>query len=356
MMLRRILKKYSSTTYWKDKSVLITGINGFIGSNLSKLLISLGAKVIGITDQKNKNSLLDYYDIKKDIKMHYLDISNYNKLNSVINKYKIHTCIHLAAQVDVNIASVNPFLTFESNIRGTYNLLEILRHQKTVKSIIVASSDKAYGHYKSSELPYKETHDLRAKYPYDVSKASGDMIAKSYASDMFKLPVVITRFTNIYGPGQLNFTALIPDCILSCFNYRSFKPRSNGLNKRDFLYVEDVCDLYLCLAYNLAKDQSLRGEVFNAGTGKGYKVKEIIKKVCIKANNIKNYESIIPKFKNKKSFGEIKNQFMTYNKINKLFKWTPTYSLDNGIEKTITWYTGFLKKYNYKSFLSKELK
>ena len=187
---------------------------------------------------------------------------------------------------------------------------------KTVKSVIVASSDKAYGHYDNKMLPYKEDYDLRAKYPYDVSKASGDMIAKSYASEMFKMPIMITRFTNIYGPGQLNFTALIPDCILSCFNYREFIPRSNGMNKRDFLYVEDVCDLYLCLAYNLAKNNTLRGEVFNAGTGFGYKVKDIIQDICIKTNNYDNYKLILPRFKNKKSFGEIKNQFMTYDKIN----------------------------------------
>ncbi len=350
------MKKYSSKLYWKNKTVLITGANGFIGSNLSKLLLSLGANIIGITNDRNKNILLKYYHIKKDMTLYYCDISNHKNLEKIISKHKIHTCIHLAAQVDVNIASVNPLLTFESNIRGTYNLLEILRHQKTVKSVIVASSDKAYGHYDNKMLPYKEDYDLRAKYPYDVSKASGDMIAKSYASEMFKMPIMITRFTNIYGPGQLNFTALIPDCILSCFNYREFIPRSNGMNKRDFLYVEDVCDLYLCLAYNLAKNNTLRGEVFNAGTGFGYKVKDIIQDICIKTNNYDNYKLILPRFKNKKSFGEIKNQFMTYDKINNYFNWHPAHSLEDGIKKTILWYTDFLKKHDYKLFLSKELK
>ena len=250
-MQKKISKKYSSQSYWKNKTVLITGINGFIGSNLGKLLVSLDANVIGITNDKSKNSVLEHYKIKNLMEIHYLDISNYGKLDKILMKYKIDVCIHLAAQVDVNIAAVNPFMTFESNIKGTYNLLEVLRKQKSIKSIIVASSDKAYGHYKQSKLPYQEDYDLRAKYPYDVSKATGDMISKSYASDMFKMPIIITRFTNIYGPGQLNFTALIPDCILSCFNYRKFIPRSNGLNMRDFLYVDDVCDLYLCLAYNI---------------------------------------------------------------------------------------------------------
>ena len=355
-MQKKISKKYSSQSYWKNKTVLITGINGFIGSNLGKLLVSLDANVIGITNDKSKNSVLEHYKIKNLMEIHYLDISNYGKLDKILMKYKIDVCIHLAAQVDVNIAAANPFMTFESNIKGTYNLLEVLRKQKFIKSIIVASSDKAYGHYKQSKLPYQEDYDLRAKYPYDVSKATGDMISKSYASDMFKMPIIITRFTNIYGPGQLNFTALIPDCILSCFNYRKFIPRSNGLNMRDFLYVDDVCDLYLCLAYNLSKNKLLRGEVFNAGTGTGYKVKDIVKKICSLTDNLDNYLKIAPKFKNKKSFGEIKNQFMTHNKIKKYFKWTPSHTLEDGLRKTIEWYVEFLKKYNYKSFLSKELK
>ena len=116
-------------------------------------------------------------------------------------------------------------MTFESNIKGTYNLLEALRHHKSIKSIIVASSDKAYGDYKTSDLPYLEHYDLRAKYPYDVSKASGDMIAKSYSSKLFKLPIVITRFSNIFGPGQLNFTALIPDLMRSCILNKKFQMR-----------------------------------------------------------------------------------------------------------------------------------
>ena len=355
-MQKIISKKYSSKNYWRNKTVLITGINGFIGSNLARLLLSLGANVIGITNNKKKNKLLEYYKINKKIKLYYFDINNFNKIKTTISKYNIDTCFYLAAQVDVNIATINPYLTFESNIKGTYNLLEALRHHKSIKSVIVASSDKAYGDYKTSDLPYLEHYDLRAKYPYDVSKASGDMIAKSYASDMFKMPIIITRFTNIYGPGQLNFTALIPDCILSCLGYRDFIPRSDGTNMRDFLFIHDVCDLYLCLAYNLDKDRSLRGEIFNAGTGTGYKVKNIIKQICKISNNEREYSKILPKFKNKESFGEIKNQFMTYKKIYKYFKWKPTNNLDEGLDETINWYKSFLKKYSYKTFLSRELK
>ena len=273
-------QKYLNKNFWNNKTVLITGINGFIGGNLAKQLISLGAKIIGISNRRAKNKFLIYEGIAKHINFHNIDIKDFKKLSNVINKYKIDVCIHLAAQVDVTIAKDKPFETFESNIRGTYNLLEILRTHKYIKSIIVASSDKAYGEYKISDLPYKETHDLRPLYPYDVSKASGDMIAKSYASDLYQLPVIITRFANIYGPGQLNFTALIPDCILANEGYREFHPRGNGKNKRDFLYVEDVCSLYMCLAYNLFKNKNLKGEIFNAGTKHGYTVDEIVKNIC----------------------------------------------------------------------------
>ena len=147
--------------------------------------------------------------------------------------------------------------------------MESLRGSKKLKSIIVASSDKAYGEYNLKDLPYKENYDLRPLYPYDVSKASADFIAKSYASDLFNLPIIITRFANIFGPGQLNFTALIPDCILANLNYRKFIPRGDGKNKRDFLYVDDVCDLYACLAFNLYKNKnSAPGLILKASSGR----------------------------------------------------------------------------------------
>jgi len=349
----KISKKYLNKKFWGNKTVLITGINGFIGGNLAKNLINLGAKIIGISNKKTKNKFLIYAGISNKIKFYYLDIKNFNKLSNVLNKHKIDTCIHLAAQVDVNIAKHKPHETFESNIRGTYNLLEILKGHKHIRSIIIASSDKAYGEYDISDLPYKETYDLRPLYPYDVSKASGDMIAKSYASDLFKLPVIITRFANIYGPGQLNFTALIPDCILANEGYRKFIPRGNGKNKRDFLYVEDVCDLYMCLAYNLYKNKNLRGEIFNVGTKHGYTVNQIVKNICEINSNQQLYQSIQKKFTNKTLSGEIEHQFMTYQKLHKYFKWKPLYSLNDGLSETIIWYKKFLKKYNYKIFIEK---
>ncbi len=352
-MPTKISQKYLNKRFWRNKVVLITGINGFIGGNLAKLLINLGSKVIGITNKKNKNKFLYFEKIDSSLNIHQADITNFKQLNKIINRYNIDICFHLAAQVDVNVAKTNPFETFETNIRGTYNLLEILRKHKNIRSIIIASSDKAYGEYELKKLPYLESYDLRQLYPYDVSKASADMISKSYASSLFNLPVIVTRFSNIYGPGQLNFTALIPDCILANLGYRKFIPRGNGKNKRDFLYVDDVCDLYLCLAFNLTKNKNLKGEVYNAGTGKGYEVRNIIENICSLNNNKNLYKEISKNLSSKKLTGEIEHQFMNYKKIYKSFKWKPRHNLAKGLIKTIDWYKKFLNRYNYKDFLNR---
>ena len=195
----------------------------------------LGANIIGISNSRNKNKFLKYEKIENKIIFKKIDLRNFKSINMLVQKNKIDICIHLAAQVDIKKAKTDPLTTFESNIVGTFNLLESLRIKKDIKSIIIASSDKSYGS-PLNELPYKETYDLRPIYAYDVSKACGDLISRSYASNLFNMPIIITRFANIYGPGQLNFTALIPDCILGNLSLQKFIPRSNGKNKGDFLF------------------------------------------------------------------------------------------------------------------------
>ena len=349
----KTFQKYTSRKFWRNKTVLITGINGFVGGNLAKHLLSCGAIIIGITNSNKKNKFLKFENIIDKIKLHTVDIKNYDKLSKIFSLYKIDICFHLAAQVDVNIARLNPYNTFETNIKGTYNLLELLRNHDSIKSIIIASSDKAYGEYKSQDLPYTEKHDLRPIYPYDVSKASADLISKSYSSNLYKMPIIITRFANIFGPGQLNFTALIPDCILANLGYRKFIPRGSGINKRDFLFVDDVSDLYICLAYNLCNEKKFIGEVYNAGTGDGYRVKDIIKKICSLNNNKKLYDEIKKDLRNKKLIGEITHQFMNHKKISKDFNWMPKHNLADGLMKSIIWYKKFLKTYSYKYFIDK---
>jgi len=251
----------------------------------------------------------------------------------------------LAAQVEVGVGLKNPYLTFETNVRGTYTLMEAARlFPTTVEAIIVASSDKSYGEYSNDKMPYKEDYPLIPKYPYDTSKACADMIAQSYTSDVHQLPIIITRFSNIYGPGQLNFSALIPDSIRSALGYSKFIPRGDGSMMRDFLYIEDVVELYIRIAEFLANDKkTFSGQIFNAGSNSPKRVKEIIENIYTVIGEIDEYHNVLQKMKNKKTVGEIDCQFMDYEKVKDYFGWTPQHSFNDGLLKTIEWYKRYLK-------------
>jgi CDP-glucose 4,6-dehydratase len=332
--------------FWNKKKVLITGVNGFVGSNICKKLLSLDANITGLIRNRNEKTLLFLEKLNKKILLVEGSIDNKETLKRIFLEQNIEICFHLAAQVEVGIARDYPNLTWESNIRGTYNFLEAVREQgKNVKAIIVASSDKAYGSYPKQKMPYKEHYELKAKFPYDVSKACAELIARSYTSELFNLPIAITRFANIYGPGQVNFSALIPDCIQAALEYGKFTPRGNGNNVRDFLYVKDVVDLYILIAKKLfLNPNKIKGQIFNAGTNKPMKIKDIIKTIFIRANKEKEYLKITNKFKNKKTRGEIDYQYMDHQKVKKYFGWSPKYNFKKGINETFNWYKENIKK------------
>jgi CDP-glucose 4,6-dehydratase len=332
--------------FWKNKNVLITGISGFVGSNLAKELNNNGAMVTGITQSKNKNSMLFFEKIDKEINLIYGSILDKNLLDKVLTKYNIEICFHLAAQVEVGFAKKNPYYTWQTNIKGTYNLLEAIRlNGKKVRSLIVASSDKAYGEYGLKFMPYNENYKLKPIYPYDVSKACADMISLSYSSDLFKMPIIVTRFCNIYGPGQLNFTALFPDLIRSVLNKKIFKLRSDGKSIRDFIYIKDIVDIYKLLATKLFLNPiKYRGEVFNAGTNKPHKIKDIVSIVYEYKNEKKLLERTLKNIKKNKTKGEISVQYMNYKKLNKYFKWKPKYSVKSSLSETIKWYQKYFKE------------
>ncbi len=330
-----------SKKFWKNKQILITGIDGFVGSNLAKRLTGLGANVSGII-QKKKNSLLYFESIHKKCKLFKGEITNKSFIQNIINKNNFEIVFHLAAQVEVGVANKSPYKTWESNIRGTYTLLDSFNKNKKIKSIIVASSDKSYGSYPKQDLPYKENYSSRAIFPYDVSKACADMITKTYSSSLFNLPIITTRFANIYGPGQLHFSALIPDLVRSIIKNIPFIPRGDGKDIRDYVYIEDIIDLYLLLSSKLYKNKNLKGEIFNAGTNQPLTIKQIVKKIYNFKRKKKELDIILKKMKNKKTTGEIKYQFMDFSKLYKYFKWKPKFSFDETIQEVYDWYFNYL--------------
>ena len=330
---------------WKNKNVLITGINGFIGGNLSKSLLLKGANVVGLVRNYNKTSFMFYEKLDKKIKIVEGDIVNSALLEGILSENNINFVFHLAAQVEVGVAMNNPFLTYETNVRGTYTLLEACRlYGKNIEAIIVASSDKSYGTYPRDQMPYKEDYPLKPKFPYDTSKACTDLIAKSYSESYKNFPVIITRFCNIYGPGQLNFSAIIPDAIRSAMGHSHFIPRGDGKSIRDFIFVEDVCDLYQLLALKLSENKNYSGEIFNAGTNIPISMKDLIIKIFSIIGSHKQLKKIILEMDNKKSFGEIDCQYMDYVKVDKFFNWQPKTDLSKGLEITINWFQDYLAK------------
>ncbi len=332
--------------FWKNKNVLITGVGGFVGSNLAKDLIKNKAKIIGLTKNKKIESLLYFDGLDKKIELVFGEITDKELLKSIFLKHDIDVCFHLAAQVEVGLARKYPYLTWETNVRGTYTLLEAIREKgKKLRSIVIASSDKAYGNYPTKFLPYKENYELKANYPYDTSKACADMIAKSYSGKLYKLPIVITRFANIYGPGQLNFSALIPDVIRCCLLNKNFVMRSDGEAIRDFVHVNDIVDLYKLLSKNLyLNPKKFSGEVFNAGTNIKHKIKDIVKKIFILTKKQKNLKKVLRRIKKNKTKGEISIQFMDFEKLELFLGWKPKYKFENSLPKLISWYGKYFKK------------
>ncbi len=334
--------------FWRGKNVFITGINGFIGGNLAKGLILEGASVFGLIRNLKQDTLLYVDGLDKKVVLIEGDLCDMELMTRILTEEQIHSVFHLAAQVEVGVAAAHPYQTLETNVRGTYTLLEAVRRfPKTVKSVVIASSDKAYGSYGRDKMPYKEHYPLKPAFPYDTSKACADMIAQAYASELYKLPIVITRFCNIYGPGQLNFSAIMPDAITSAQGYTKFVPRGDGSQVRDFIYAEDVVELYLLIGEALAKDpRKLAGQVFNAGTNSPISVREVLRLIYAAAGNKKDFAGVLAAMKRKKTTGEIDCQYMDFEKANAYFGWKPRHSFQDGLKKTLAWF----KKYNARRF------
>ena len=260
------------------------------------------------------------------------ELENYPLLERILNEYNIDTVFHLGAQTLVEVALRNPMQTFESNIRGTYNLLEACRRHGHIQRILVASSDKAYG--ESEVLPYVETMPLNGKTPYDVSKSCTDLLALSY-SHTYQLPIVIARCGNVYGGGDLHWSRLIPGTIRNILQGKPPLIRSNGKLTRDYLYVQDAAKAYLLMAMH-ADQKNVRGEAFNFGPEQPYSVLEIVEMLQKMMGS--THKPIILDGASK----EIRDQVLDSSKAMQVLGWSPEYSLIKGMEETIKWYEGYL--------------
>jgi len=322
-----------SDLYWKDLPVMVTGITGFVGSSLAARLIGLKARVVGLVRDDVAGSNFHQLGLEQAVTVVHGSLEDYPLIERTINEYVVEVVYHLGAQTIVGTANRSPLSTFKSNIEGTWNLLEACRAHPHIRAVVVASSDKAYGTHK--DLPYREDFLLNPEYPYDVSKACADLLARSYFRT-YGLPVVITRFANIYGPGDLNFSRIIPDTIQSVLQGRPPVIRSDGTPERDYLYIDDAMDLYILLAERIAET---KGEVFNAGHNKPIRVLDLVETIL----RLSGQTQLRPNIRGKGNpHGEIDRQWLDGGKVKRLLGWEPHMALEEGLQKTIMWYKSIL--------------
>jgi len=321
--------------FWIDRPTFVTGATGLVGNWLVKHLVESGADVVCLVRDWVPQSELIRSRMIENVKVVRGDIRDPNILERVLGEYEINTVLHLAAQTIVTIANRNPISTFETNIAGTWNLLEACRRSPQVKQIVVASSDKAYGD--QNVLPYKESTPLQGQHPYDVSKSAADLIALTYAKS-FGLPIAITRCGNFYGGGDLNWNRIIPGTIRSIIRKQQPLIRSDGEYVRDYFYVEDGAAAYMLLAEQLSIRPELRGQAFNFSNEIQVSVRMIVDYILKLMDS-----NMAPVILNETS-NEIRHQFLSAKKARHELHWSPRFSLTEGLQKTIEWYKDY---FNY---------
>ena len=308
---------------------LVTGARGFAASWLAKALLEEGAEVTSIDRDGASPTGLELQGIGGDVHDVVSDLRDYDAVLDLLRSDRIESVFHLAAQPIVGDANASPLPTFEANIGGTWVLLEACR-EAGVERVVVASSDKAYGPH--DQLPYTEDSALQPVFPYDVSKAATDLIARSYWHT-YRLPVAVTRFANLYGGGERNFSRLIPETVTAVLDGRRPVIRSDGSPERDFLYVEDAASAYLAVAEAL-ETAGVGGEAFNAGWGRPHPVREVIDLICELGPN-----DVEPDYQGSGNPpGEIDRQYLDSTKIRERIGWAPKVDLREGISRTLEWY------------------
>ena len=321
------------TDYWKLKNVFITGCTGFLGYWLTDYLLKEGATITGLVRDSVPQSSFFRSKLNERVSVVRGEVENFLLLERIINEYEVDTVFHLAAQPIVGAANRSSLATFETNVKGTWNILEACRrNHPLVKRVIVASSDKAYGI--QEDLPYTEGAPLKGSHPYDVSKTCTDLIASSFFST-YQLPVAITRCGNFYGGGDLNFNRLVCGTIRSVTHNKPVVIRSDGTPKRDYIYIKDAVSAYSTLAEKL-EEYNLYGEAFNFSGGNPLGVLDMTRAIL----ELMGKEDHPVEILNQAS-GEIKDQYLSIEKAEKILQWTPHHSHDEGLKETIDWYLSF---------------
>jgi len=313
------------------RSALVTGGRGFVGAWLCRALLERGVDVVSLDRRvpRGRPSTLALLGIEADVVEEAGTLTDRGAVDAALDGHGVDAVFHLAAETIVGSVRADPAAAFDANVRGTWTLLEACREHH-VERVVVASSDKAYGAHE--ELPYREEMALLPTAPYEASKAAADLIARSYWPS-YGMPVAVTRFANIYGGGDLNFSRLVPEAAVAAIDGRAPVLRSDGSPVRDLLHVEDAAAAYLAIADGLDRDD-VRGEAFNAGGERPYSVLEIVATVARLAGT-----GVEPDIRGAGNpAGEIDRQFVDASKLRERCGWAPRVGLEEGLKRTLEWY------------------
>jgi len=324
---------FADRRHWKDRPVMVTGATGLVGSATVRSLAEIGASVVALVRDWVPQSEAVRGGVLEGVTVVRGDVRDRDTIERTMGEYEIDVVLHLAAQTIVGTANRNPISTFESNIQGTWNVLEACRRSPQVKSIVIASSDKAYGD--QDVLPYNEDTRLEGRHPYDVSKSCADLIAQAYGKT-YGLPVAITRCGNFYGGGDLNWSRLVPGTIRSVIRGERPVIRSDGQYVRDYFYVEDGVAAYLLLAQEIAKRAELHGMAFNFSNEIQVTVLDLVTRILRAMDS-----NLEPDVRNEAS-NEIRHQYLSAERARRVLNWSAQFTLDEGLARTIGWYRKFL--------------